>query len=329
MATETTDGNPLAIPLEACRFAAEQSAEIGAAETSNGTTRYPVRMVARTGDALWHWYWGNVIHDMAGLQHADRIAIDHAHDAQQPLGFINQFDIVNGDLVLSGELVAVSDSDQVHQLVAKAKGGVPYQASIFFQALSEEDLKPGATALVNGRQINGPGVIIRQWKLRGMAMCLYGQDPNTSTELAARFGVRPIPEERSMSQNPNPPTQPLQPATKTGLDYLNEFGDQGAVWFAKGLSWDQATAQFGADQTANVKRLETELAAATERATKAETALAAATAEVESWKAKAANPLGETKPLSATEVETQLSGNTSGGQLSNLQKFAAAIKLPN
>lgn len=31
-------------------------------------------------------------------------------------------------------------------------------------------------------------------------------------------------------------------SAKTGQDYLDAFGDQGGVWYAKGMSWDEALA---------------------------------------------------------------------------------------
>src|SRR5262245_22473667 len=61
---------------------------------SNGETAKtaPVRMLARTGQPIEHWYFGRVVHDMAGMMPTkSSIPIDFSHE--QVIGFLNKFDV--------------------------------------------------------------------------------------------------------------------------------------------------------------------------------------------------------------------------------------------
>ena len=149
----------------------------------------PVKLLARTGQPIRHWYWGTVVHDMAGMQLAkDTLPLDYCHFEEEVVGFLNKFDISSGDLQVSGVLVPFAEDDRASEIAFKAKSGVPYEASINFAGgpLRIEELQTGTSATVNGNLVNGPATIIRQWTLRGVAVCPYGADMNTETELSTR-----------------------------------------------------------------------------------------------------------------------------------------------
>jgi hypothetical protein len=71
----------------------------------------------------------------------------------------------------------------------KMREGVPYEASIFFggDGIRVEEVAEGETAEVNGYALAGPAVIVREWPLRGIAICPYGADMNT--ESASNFAA--------------------------------------------------------------------------------------------------------------------------------------------
>lgn len=147
----------------------------------------PIKMLARTGQPIDHWYWGRVVHDMAGMtMHKDRLPVDYVHDSAEVLGYLNHFDTTSGDLVVSGALTPFSQSDRCSEIIHKAKQGVPYEASINFggNGIRCEEVAEGKTAQVNGYEFAGPGIIIRQWPLRGVAVCPYGADQNTNSQFA-------------------------------------------------------------------------------------------------------------------------------------------------
>lgn len=118
--------------------------------------------------------------------HKSRIPIDYVHDAKEIIGYLNHFDSESGDLVASGALVPFKDSDRATEIIHKSKEGVPYEASINFggDGIKVEDVPEGAVAQVNGYQFEGPGVIVREWPLRGVAVCPYGADMNTESAMA-------------------------------------------------------------------------------------------------------------------------------------------------
>jgi len=63
---------------------------------------------------------------------------------------------------------------------------VPYEASINFggSGIQVEEVAAGQAVPVNGYRFDGPGIVIREWPLRGVAVCPYGADMNTRSELA-------------------------------------------------------------------------------------------------------------------------------------------------
>lgn len=171
------------VPASALHF---NVGDIELGDNGEGAKTAPFRMVARTGQPIEHWYWGRVVHDLAGMRHRGRIPIDYAHDEKEIIGYANHFDTKSGDLVLSGALVPYKDNDRASEVVHKAKAGVPYEASINFggDGIQVERVSDGASTSVNGFEFAGPGVVVRQWPLRGVAVCPYGADGNTSTEFS-------------------------------------------------------------------------------------------------------------------------------------------------
>jgi hypothetical protein len=144
-----------------------------------------------------------------------RVPIDYVHDSKEIVGYLNKFDSTSGDLVTSGALVPFKDSDRATEIVHKMKAGVPYEASINFggDGIKIEDVPDGMVAAVNGYQFEGPGIIVREWPLRGVAICPYGADANT--ESAALAGVnaktytatayaKPQQKEREMKADEKP-----------------------------------------------------------------------------------------------------------------------------
>jgi hypothetical protein len=112
-----------------------------------------------------------------------RLTVDYAHNDSEVLGYLNHFDISGGDLVASGALTPWREDDRASEVMFKMQQGVPYEASIFFggDGIRLEAVDEGSTIQVNGRAFSGPGVIIREWPLRGVAICPYGADANTES----------------------------------------------------------------------------------------------------------------------------------------------------
>jgi hypothetical protein len=169
------------IPAAACTLIVGEF-ELG--DNGEGAKTAPVRLVARSGKPIEHWFWGRIVHDLAGMRvHKPRLPIDYVHDSKEIVGYLNRFDTESGDLITSGALVPFKDSDRATEILHKFRAGVPYEASINFggDGIKVEDVPEGYIAQVNGFAFEGPGVIVREWPLRGVAICPYGADMHTES----------------------------------------------------------------------------------------------------------------------------------------------------
>jgi len=179
------------VPTAACRF---EAGEFTLGDNGDDAKSAPIRILARTGKPMEHWYWGLCVHDMEGMSlHKSRIAVDYCHDRDQVIGYLNRFEQVPDPdgvpgLVCSGALVPYGDSDRAQEVIRKAKAGVPWEASIFWggEGIEIEDVEEGKTAEVNGYTLEGRAVIFRKWPLRGVAVTPYGADMETASQFAAK-----------------------------------------------------------------------------------------------------------------------------------------------
>jgi hypothetical protein len=250
----------------------------------------PVTLKARSGQPIDHWYWGKVVHDLSGMKlHKPRLAIDYNHNADEVIGYLNHFDVSSGDLIARGALVPYKGDDRATEILFKAQQGVPYEASIFFggDGILVEEVAEGHVAEVNGYKLEGPAAIIREWPLRGVAICPYGADANTETKLAdggesktvtikrkkgedmetklAEGAPAPVdapavdakteetkPEDKKTEETA-PETAPvveteLAAKPKPGQKFIDAFGrEKGGAWFAEGLTFEDAERAFNAE----------------------------------------------------------------------------------
>jgi hypothetical protein len=83
------------LPRKALRFVAQ---EITVGDNGENAKTAPVKMTARTGKPIEHWYWGRVVHDLGGMNLSkSRIPIDYCHEAEDVIGYLNHFDTSTGD----------------------------------------------------------------------------------------------------------------------------------------------------------------------------------------------------------------------------------------
>jgi len=171
------------IPREATLF--DAAGRFQFAEPGEGEEGVPVRLHARDAQPIQHWYWGKIAHDMSGVIHRDRLAIDWCHDPDAMLGFVDQVSADSGKgLDLAGRLLTDLD-EKAQEIHRKAAAGVPYESSIDWRGPAViEFVDAGQSSEVNGYEFEGPGYIVRKWHLRGVAICPHGVDLNTTTEFS-------------------------------------------------------------------------------------------------------------------------------------------------
>jgi hypothetical protein len=214
--------------------------------------------------------------------HKSRVPIDYVHDNKEIVGYLNKFDATSGDLVTSGALVPFKDSDRATEIVHKMRAGVPYEASINFggDGIKLEDVPEGMVAQVNGYQFEGPGIIVREWPLRGVAICPYGADANT--ESAALAGANAKTYMAAVVTAP-------KPAAK---ETAQMSAEQPVEVAAKVETPEAVETEQKQDETQPVEETPAE---ATEQAVEAETT------EGEQVTEQAQAPAPEAKPLSREE----------------------------
>lgn len=193
------------IPANACTLTVG-AFELG--DNGKNAKSAPVKLVARSGKPIEHWFWGNVVHDLEGMQlHKSKLTIDYVHDPKEVIGYLNKFDSSTGDLVTSGALVPFKGDDRATEILHKMSEGVPYEASINFggDGIKVQEIADGEMTDVNGYQFEGPGIVIREWPLRGVAICPYGADMNT--ESASAFSDTKKVFSASIVAKPKPQTE--------------------------------------------------------------------------------------------------------------------------
>lgn len=169
--------NTREIPAEALRFASPATFSVD--EMPDGKKRRKAAGVAYSGDLLsGHWYWGNVIFDLAGIERpAGRLPLLVEHDRGKRVGH-TALDIGADALRLSDAVLL--DTERARELADEADQGFPWQMSVHIEPLRIEELQPGAQATVNGRAIAGPATVFRASRIREVSFTPTGVDPNTS-----------------------------------------------------------------------------------------------------------------------------------------------------
>jgi len=331
-------------PKKACQFLASVDVR------SNGESAKtaPVTITALSGEPINHWYWGNCIFDFDGMKlNKQRLALDYCHEEDEIIGYCGNFDASSGSLECSGALVpyAANPEDKATEIIYKAQQGVPWEASIYFTDPLIEQVPEGFAVTVNGRQFSGVDTVFREWTLRGIAICPYGQDSQTETMALTESNLTNIriKEQGKMSEQAQPPVEQVEAAgvqdtqategapvevaevveevatpeaapveataMSEGKKFLTAFGTQGGVWFAEGKTFQEASELYLSSLKSENESLKVKLK-------DAETKLSANRGED--------TPLsgGLLKDEKAASV-TKLSQNLPSG----LAKFAAGIKI--
>jgi hypothetical protein len=256
------------------------------AEVPDGTSVRPFTMLARSGSPIYHWYWGNIVHDMAGMiPRRDSVSVDYEHRSDEVIGFANQFNAGPDGLTVTGSLVSIETNDRADAIYKLGREGVPFESSIDWVGPETEleYIPDGVTTEVNGQQFAGPGYVVRKWPLRAIAVCRYGCDPDTRTQFSAAESAGAVCQFTLSSEGKTVPapaapsapaaaaaaasveaTQQLTastpvaatPAAQPGmisLDTLRQFtaefgSEHGPQYLTQGLSLDAARYQFAVHQ---------------------------------------------------------------------------------
>jgi len=171
-----------------------------AEEGQDGKPKLPrFTMVAYTGGPMRVFGWSYpVIVDLAGLAiPSQNRPIRFGHDMASGVGHTDSIRVENGQLVATG--VVSRNTEIAREIVASAKNGFPWQASIGAQVEEYEFVKKDQTVSVNGRQFSGPVNVVRKATLGEISFVDLGADGATSVQVTANF--YPQKESRTMEQD--------------------------------------------------------------------------------------------------------------------------------
>lgn len=146
-------------------------------------------MVAYTGGKMDVGFGDPVVVDLAGLDlGAKSRPILRDHSATRIVGHTTDIRVArrgdNGEELLVSGVISGSGPDAA-EVVASARQGFPWQASIGAAATEWEQVRAGAHVTVNGTRIDGPAQVARKSVLKEVSWVALGADDATSARLAA------------------------------------------------------------------------------------------------------------------------------------------------
>lgn len=135
-----------------------------------------------------HWYWGNVIFDMATMTVPPKLPALIDHSRSQRAGYVTESSIDNANgFTVSGNLLTNEHGKAVAQ---DSDDGFPWQMSVHIEPRSIEEFAAGEQVTVNGRQFTGPLTVFRNSTIVEVSFTATGQDSNTAAVAMSRGGVQ-------------------------------------------------------------------------------------------------------------------------------------------
>jgi len=157
-----------------------------AAADGDGKPRLPrFTMVAYTGGPMRINAWRfPVVLDLAGLAIPSQSRpIRFGHDVTAGVGHTDSIRVEDGKLLATG--IVSRDTPAAKEIVASARNGFPWQASIGAQVEQFEFVREKQTVVVNGREFNGPVNVVRRATLGEISFVDLGADAGSSASVAA------------------------------------------------------------------------------------------------------------------------------------------------
>jgi hypothetical protein len=172
-------------PPDSLELTADMQIEAAGGEAQGSPKPPRFSMVAYTGGAMRVGRWPQpVVIDLAGLGvPSQNRPIRVNHDAGRLVGHATAVAVESGRLVASGVLsIPGQDTDRI---VAGARNGFPWQASVGATVEQYEFVKEDQSVLVNGQEIKGPAYVVRKSTLGEISFTDLGADGNTTASVAA------------------------------------------------------------------------------------------------------------------------------------------------
>lgn len=180
--SEKESMNEISVPRSALNSTPEMEARFELQPGTESDDRMRFRMVANSGDIVSHSYWGESFAlDLQGIKIGkSKKPLIRDHNPSRPVGYSTKIEVTEEGLVAEGYFVDTPDGREVQNLLAQ---GFPLQASVYVPAKRIQKLTEGETDEVNGKAIEGPGHVFREFSLRELTVTTLGAFEETSVSM--------------------------------------------------------------------------------------------------------------------------------------------------
>ena len=140
-------------------------------------------ITAYTGAPLSNYYNGApIVIDVEGVDISYPIPLLREHDTSKPVGHIEKIEKINGQLIAMGVLSGAGPD--VMEIIASAKRGFPWRASVGLSVSRVEQLEGGEKRIVNNREMVGPLAVVRRSRLAEVSLVAVPADSETKVNIS-------------------------------------------------------------------------------------------------------------------------------------------------
>jgi len=163
-----------------------------------GSEKIQMQFVPYSGGLIEdHYYWGDLAIDLQGMKFAKKVyPILENHRTDQKIAFSKKPSTEGNKLSFNPKGITFVDTEESLKFQKLSQEGFPYEGSIFAVPSNIERLEKGATAMVNGFKMKGPGVIWRQSQFKEASVCVFGYDDKTEAKAFSKEVIEIEVEEK-------------------------------------------------------------------------------------------------------------------------------------
>jgi hypothetical protein len=142
------------------------------------------RGVANSGAVFRHGPFGNIAVDLSTLEVARQdLPVLRDHNEYQAIGYTTRVEVTDAGLEVEGVLLDVSAARETLELLEL---GFPMQMSVYVPPTEMVEVGEDEKLEVNGRELAGPGYVLRGSQLREVTLTVLGADENTGAALLSK-----------------------------------------------------------------------------------------------------------------------------------------------
>jgi hypothetical protein len=159
-------------------------------DAPEGKLKTEFDITAYTGAVVDRW-WGKLAIDVEGIKAKAKMPIFREHFREAIVGYSMANRKENGKFMVSGKFSSVTEAAK--EVQALANDGFPWQASIGVKPLKIMAIEQGATAAVNGQDLEGPAEIWLESEVFETSFVALGADDNTQVACFSQVNDAPAP----------------------------------------------------------------------------------------------------------------------------------------